>query len=102
MSREGRRSQGEFCWVRYAPAENITTDVDPQIGYAIGRAVGPAVVRNRIRRRLRAIIADCSEEIVPGLYLVGVRNDRSASAVYSELQTDVRSLLRRAPLSTRG
>ena len=43
----------------------------PQVAFALGRALGSAVRRNRARRRLRAILANRSHELAPGLYLVG-------------------------------
>jgi ribonuclease P protein component len=41
------------------------------VAFALGRALGSAVQRNRARRRLRAILANRSDELAPGLYLVG-------------------------------
>ena len=47
------------------------TDRAPRVAYGVGRAVGGAVERNRVRRRLRAAVAECEPDLVPGAaYLV--------------------------------
>jgi ribonuclease P protein component len=41
------------------------------VAYGVGRTVGGAVDRNRVRRRLRAAVAECEADLVPGsAYLV--------------------------------
>ena len=93
LSDTGRRRNGRVCWLRWAPlpADHAST---PYIGYAIGRSVGNAVVRNRIRRRLRAILANHSNELRPGLYLFGVKHATAASIEFATLQDDVLGLVR--------
>jgi ribonuclease P protein component len=64
-----------------------------EVGFAVGRRIGNAVTRNRIRRRLRAIIAAESEVLVPGLYLIGVKNDRAATISHEDLRADLRETI---------
>ena len=111
LSTQGRRRQGRWCWVRYAPFSPEFADEDaepvrqsgqqlqhqpvelPQIGYAIGKKVGNAVVRNRIRRRLRPMVVAEASKLAPGIYLIGVKNDRAARISHDELHDDLRSTL---------
>ncbi|KAG1648407.1 Ribonuclease P protein component [Nymphon striatum] len=93
LARSGRRHQGQWCWMRWAPAPPDHESV-PHVGYAIGRSVGNAVVRNRIRRRIRAVLADEAVELRAGLYLIGVKNAKPASMDFDRLQADVRALVR--------
>ncbi len=82
-----------MCWLRWAPLP-ADHEIAPYIGYAVGRSVGNAVIRNRIRRRLRAILADHSNELRPGLYLFGVKHAHAASIEFTKLQDDVLELVR--------
>ena len=96
LSKHGRRRQGRWCWVRFAPPTTGTaadTQSVPHVGYAIGRKVGNAVVRNRIRRRLRPIMAAEAESLAPGYYLIGVRTAKAAWISHEELRNDLRSSL---------
>lgn len=97
LSRDGRRRQGKWCWVRYAAIPVDGTDGESidrvEVGFAIGRTIANAVVRNRIRRRLRAIVADESDALVPGIYLIGVKNARTATISYEDLRDDLRAVL---------
>jgi ribonuclease P protein component len=46
-------------------------ETPPRVAYGVGRTVGGAVDRNRVRRRLRAAVAECEADLVPGAaYLV--------------------------------
>lgn len=115
LSSHGRRRQGRWCWVRFAPfpAESGTSDVAPdvdadqpspcvsQIGYAIGKKVGNAVVRNRIRRRLRPIVAAEADQLASGIYLIGVKNDQAARISHEELHDDLRTTLAAASRARR-
>ncbi|MGZ0178631.1 MAG: ribonuclease P protein component [Acidimicrobiales bacterium] len=115
LSSHGRRRQGRWCWVRYAPfpTESSNTDLEaigsalqpssnvPQIGYAIGKKVGNAVVRNRIRRRLRPIIVAEAHHLPPGIYLIGVKNDQAARISHDELDDDLRTTLAAASRAPR-
>jgi ribonuclease P protein component len=77
-----RSVPNELAWSRFA--------------YAIPKRVGNAVARNRLRRRLRAIIRLTGPE--EGFdVVISARND-SASATYQQLDTELKTLLRRARL----
>ena len=97
LAKHGRRRQGRWCWVRFAPRQPQESPADAsdvsEIGYAIGKKVGNAVVRNRIRRRLRPIIAaaavDGTHAWVPGIYLIGVKSDQAAWISHEELREDL-------------
>lgn len=79
--------------MRYAPHPAPTANDVCQIGYAIGKNIGSAVVRNRIRRRLRPLIAAEAANLAPGIYLLGVKNDRAALIAYDELRNDLQDVL---------
>lgn len=99
LSQHGRRRQGRWCWVRWAPPVEYTDTAAPTspevpfVGYAIGKKVGNAVVRNRIRRRLRPLVVEMAPGLPPGFYLIGVKNDRAASVSYEELRKDLQTVL---------
>lgn len=68
-----------------------------RVGFSINKKVGNAVVRNRLKRRLKA----CFLALIPQLSnqqqdFVIVCRKGSGDATFSELQTDVMKLLRRA------
>ena len=54
----------------FAPADEATPGVFPQVGYAIGRRCGSAVVRNRLRRRARAVVREAAPSLPRGAFLV--------------------------------
>jgi|GEM_PF-210273 len=107
LSSHGRRRQGRWCWVRFAPFPDYdgdhevdeTTQISgtsqrlPEIGYAIGKKVGNAVVRNRIRRRIRPIVVAEADQLPPGIYLIGVKNDEAARISHEKLHDDLRTTL---------
>ena len=66
-----------------------------QVAYAVGRTVGTAVVRNRLRRRLRAVVAEVSPGMAPGVYLVSARRE-AACLRRGELTTAVGDAMRAA------
>lgn len=41
-----------------------------EVAFAVGRNAGNAVQRNLLRRRMRAIVAECADELPTGAYLV--------------------------------
>jgi ribonuclease P protein component len=62
-----RHARGAIS-VRCVPGR---TERPPRVAYGVGRTVGGAVDRNRVRRRLRAAVAECEADLVPGsAYLV--------------------------------
>jgi ribonuclease P protein component len=67
LARAKRHARNAIA-VRSVPGR---TDTAPRVAYGVGRAVGGAVERNRVRRRLRAAVAECEPDLVPGAaYLV--------------------------------
>lgn len=64
-----RRAKAGPVTVRWAPDSD---GAGPRVAYAAGRSLGSAVERNRIRRRLRALVAERSDRLPAGSYLVGV------------------------------
>jgi ribonuclease P protein component len=91
------RARGASGPVRasFAPADDATPGVFPQVGYAIGRRCGSAVVRNRLRRRARAVVREEAAHLPRGAFLV--RLDPAASALSAtEFRHDLVHALHRA------
>lgn len=67
------------------------------VAYAVPGSVGSATVRNRIRRRLRAAIAEMSDDLSPGAYMV------SAGREVAELPfPELKGALNRAVVAASG
>jgi ribonuclease P protein component len=66
------RARGACGPVRavFAPVDEATPGVFPQVGYAIGRRCGSAVVRNRLRRRARAVVREQASSLPRGAFLL--------------------------------
>jgi ribonuclease P protein component len=66
------RARGACGPVRavFAPVDEATPGVFPQVGYAIGRRCGSAVVRNRLRRRARAVVREQALSLPRGAFLL--------------------------------
>jgi ribonuclease P protein component len=79
----------------FAPADDATHGLYPQVGYAIGRRCGSAVVRNRLRRRARAVIREEASSLPRGAYLVRLEPG-AASQSAAEFRTDLSRALQRA------
>jgi ribonuclease P protein component len=77
----------------------LTDDFEgpPRVAYTVSRRVGAAVVRNRLRRRLRSIVAERTQHLLPGAYLIGVAPS-VANMSYGELRSIVDKALE--PMST--
>lgn len=67
LRRSGARAHRGPITVTYA---QVGTASEPRVAYAVGKRAGGAVERNRLRRRLRAAVAEVSEELSPGAYLI--------------------------------
>ena len=79
----------------FAPVDEATPGVFPQVGYAIGRRCGSAVVRNRLRRRARAVVREAAPSLPRGTFLV--RFEPAASTLSAaELRHDLAEALCRA------
>ena len=79
----------------FAPVDEGTPGLFPQVGYAIGRKCGTAVVRNRLRRRAREVVRAEAPSLPRGSYLVRL-GPGAASLAPRELRADVATALRRA------
>ena len=91
------RARGACGPVRavFAPVDEATPGVFPQVGYAIGRRCGSAVVRNRLRRRARAVVREHATSLPRGAFVV--RLDPAAAGLSAaDLRHDVTRALRRA------
>jgi ribonuclease P protein component len=65
-------------------------------GLVVSRRVGKAVVRNRVRRRLREILRQL--QIKPGWDIVLIARASAATAGYTDIEKEVRTLLAQANL----
>jgi ribonuclease P protein component len=81
----GHRSRQGHVTVTFAVSDD---DGVPRVAYAIGKRVGGAVVRNRLRRRLRAVVADITESLPPGAYLVAAGRE-AVDLPYEDLKAQV-------------
>jgi ribonuclease P protein component len=91
------RARGACGPVRavFAPADEATAGLFPQVGYAIGRRCGSAVVRNRLRRRARAVVREEAPSLPRGAFLV--RLEPGASSLSApQFRHDVAEALHRA------
>jgi ribonuclease P protein component len=91
------RARGACGPVRavFAPADESTPGVFPQVGYAIGRRCGSAVVRNRLRRRARAVVREAAPSLPRGAFLVRLEPGAS-SLTAAQFRHDLTHALRRA------
>jgi ribonuclease P protein component len=66
-------------------------------GFVVGKRVGNAVDRNRARRRVREAVRIAYDRIIPGWDLVFiVRSNAAATVDFTQIQSEVEQLLRRA------
>jgi ribonuclease P protein component len=91
------RARGASGPVRaaFAPADEATPGVFPQVGYAIGRRCGSAVIRNRLRRRARAVVREEASSLPRGAYLVRLEPGASGLSA-TEFRHDLTAALHRA------
>jgi ribonuclease P protein component len=97
------RARGASGPVRaaFAPADEATPGVFPQVGYAIGRRCGSAVVRNRLRRRARAVVREEAPSLPRGAFLV--RLEPAASTLSpAQFHHDLAAALHRAGAAVSG
>lgn len=67
-----------------------------RLAVAASRHVGKAVARNRAKRRIRAAVLPWLEKLAPGWDLVLIARPPLVEAPFSQIQSAVESLLRRA------
>ena len=91
------RARGACGPVRavFAPVDEATPGVFPQVGYAIGRRCGSAVVRNRLRRRARAVVREQASTLPRGAFMVRL-DPGAASLSAAEFRQDLARALHRA------
>ena len=91
------RARGACGLVRaaFAPVDEATPGMFPQVGYAIGRRCGSAVVRNRLRRRARAVVREQAPSLPRGAFLVRLEPGASSLSA-AELRHDLAAALHRA------
>ena len=68
----------------------------PQVGLIVAKSVGNAVVRHRVSRRLRHVAAGVLDQLDPSDRVVIRALPGSRDAVFSELEHQLRSGLRRS------
>ncbi|MCL5948139.1 MAG: ribonuclease P protein component [Actinobacteria bacterium] len=79
--------------VRYIPLREEHPVV--MVSFSIPRKVGGAVVRNRIRRRLRSVLREMAGQMLPGAYLVTVRENLN-TAKYCNLVEIMNTIIKKA------
>ncbi len=79
----------------FAPVDEATPGMFPQVGYAIGRRCGSAVVRNRLRRRARAVVREEAPSLPRGAFLVRLEPGASTLTA-AQLRHDLATALHRA------
>jgi ribonuclease P protein component len=91
------RARGACGPVRaaFAPVDEATPGVFPQVGYAIGRRCGSAVVRNRLRRRARAVVREQAPSLPRGAFLVRLEPGAS-DLTAAQFRRDLTAALQRA------
>jgi ribonuclease P protein component len=91
------RARGAAGPVRatFAPVDEATPGVFPQVGYAIGRRCGSAVLRNRLRRRARAVVREEAPSLPRGAFLVRLE-PAAATLSAARFRRDLTTALHRA------
>ena len=91
------RARGACGPVRaaFAPVDEMTPGVFPQVGYAIGRRCGSAVVRNRLRRRARAVVREEASSLPRGAFLVRLEPGASSLSA-AQFRHDLTEAMHRA------
>ena len=91
------RARGACGPVRaaFAPVDEMTPGVFPQVGYAIGCRCGSAVVRNRLRRRARAVVREEASSLPRGAFLVRLEPGASSLSA-AQFRHDLTEALHRA------
>ena len=65
-----------------------------QVGFSVSKKVGGAVTRNKVKRRLRECFRPHLGDVKNGLYVI-VARPSAAEAAFTDLQRDVRYLLKK-------
>ena len=73
-----------------------------RVGFSVSKKVGGAVVRNKVRRRLKECVRAELPSISKNAHLIFIARPAAESAEFSELKTEVHSLLKRGGLFGEG
>lgn len=94
VRREGRSWDSPILALNAAPSRRRTA----RCGFVVGKRMGGAVTRNRAKRRVREAVRLIYDHIAPRWDLVFVIRPAAAAAEFTEIQSTVEHLLRRANL----
>ena len=87
----GRSQSAPLFTLVYAKSRNETA----RIGFSVSKRVGNAVQRNRAKRRMRACITPMIDSLKGGCNLIVIAKPEVLDAPFSELQTQMETLLKR-------
>ncbi len=90
----GRAQNSPLYTLVYAKSRNETV----RIGFSVSKRVGNAVQRNRAKRRMRACITPMLPHLAGGNNVILIAKPDVITAPFSDLQTQMETLFRRAGL----
>jgi ribonuclease P protein component len=98
LQRSRARASSGPVRATFVPATPGSTELYPQVGYAIGKHCGNAVVRNSLRRRMRESARVVAPTLPRGTYLLRVE-PAAVRAPRDAFVADVQRALERAAAS---
>ncbi|MGZ4552996.1 MAG: ribonuclease P protein component [Mycobacteriaceae bacterium] len=98
--REGKRAGRSRVVVHALRGTHGVPDAPPssRVGLVVSKSVGPSVVRHRVSRRLRHVMQPIVPTLPAGTRVVLRALASSSTATSAELDTDIRSALRKLGL----